>query len=168
MKTEALLLAVLSLGAASWADEPPEVDHQPVPCTIPDKPFSLCAGVSDDNEVAKARVFFRRAGEDYYAFVDMQFDGIKYCATLPAPLDGKVSTIEYYVQAIDNAYQAKRTSTYQIAVQAEGVCEFPPVEKDASRASSIKVYATHKKQGKKLDDAFSSAGVTFVPNTPAR
>jgi hypothetical protein len=168
MKIEALLLAALVLGAASWADEPPEVDHQPVPCTIPDKPYSLCAGVSDDNEVAKARVFFRRAGEDYYAFVEMQFDGIRYCGTLPAPLEGKVPTIEYYVQAIDNAYQAKRTSTYQIAVQAEGVCEFPPVEKDAARAAAIRVYATHKKQGKKLDDAFSSAGVTFVPNAPAR
>jgi hypothetical protein len=168
MKTELLLLAVLALGAASWADEPPEVDHQPVPCTIPDKPFSICARVSDDNEVAKARVFFRRGGEDYYAFVDMQFDGIKYCATIPAPLEGKMSTVEYYVEAIDNAYQSKRTSTYQIAVQPQGVCEFPPVEKDPARASAITVHATHKKQGKKLDDAFSNAGVTFVPNIPAR
>jgi hypothetical protein len=155
MKTAAFLAAALAIGAASWADEAPEVDHQPVPCTIPDKPFSICARVSDDNEVAKARVFFRRGGEDYYG-------------TVPAPLEGKMSTIEYYVQAIDNAYQAKRTSTYQIAVQPQGVCEFPPVEKDQARASSITVYATHKKQGKKLDGAFSSAGVTFVPNTPAR
>jgi hypothetical protein len=168
MKIEALLVFVLALGAASWADEPPEVDHQPVPCTVPDKAFSICARVSDDNEVAKARVFFRRGGEDYYAFVEMQFDGIKYCGTIPAPLDGKMSTIEYYVQAIDNAYQAKRTSTYQIAVQPQGVCEFPPVEKDPARAAAITVYATHRKQGKKLDDAFSSTGVTFVPNIPAR
>jgi hypothetical protein len=168
MKTEALLLVALALGAASWADEPPEVDHQPVPCTVPDKPFSICARVSDDNEVAKARVFFRRGGEDYYAFVEMQFDGIKYCGTVPAPLEGKMSTIEYYVQAIDNAYQSKRTSTYQITVRPQGVCEFPPVEKDPARASAITVYATHKKQGKKLDDAFSNAGVTFVPNIPAR
>ena len=48
-------------------------------------------------------------------------------------------------------------------VQPEGVCEFPPIEKDAARAASIKVYATNKKQGKKLDDAFSASGVTFVP-----
>jgi hypothetical protein len=168
MKMRVLLLAALALGPASWADEPPEVDHQPVPCTIPDQPFTICARVSDDNEVAKARVFFRRAGEDYYGFVEMQFDGIKYCGTLPAPIDGKVSTIEYYVQAIDNAYQIKRTSTYQITVQPQGVCEFPPVEKDPARASAITVYATHKKQGKKLDGAFSNAGVTFVPNAPPR
>jgi hypothetical protein len=43
------------------------------------------------------------------------------------------------------------------------VCEFPPVEKDAARAAAIVVHATHARQGKKLDDAFVAAGVSFVP-----
>ena len=165
MKTEALLLAVVVLGTLSRADEPPEVDHQPVPCTLPGQPFSLCARATDDNEVAKVRIFFRRAGEEYYAFSDMEFDGIKYCGVIPAPLEGKVNSVEYYIQAIDNAYQVKRTSTYQIAVESASACEFPPVEKDPTKIQSIKVYATNRKQ-KKLDDAFSSTGVTFVPNAP--
>jgi len=145
------------------ADEPPEVDFQPAPCTIPDKPLSLCAGVSDDVQVAKARIYFREAGEKYYSFVEMVFGGINYCGTIPAPREGKIKSIEYYVQAIDSDYQAKRTSTYQMSIQAEGVCGFPPVERDPDKASSIVVHATHKKQGKKLPKEFLNVGVTFIP-----
>jgi hypothetical protein len=43
------------------------------------------------------------------------------------------------------------------------VCEFPPVEKDAKRAASIRVLASSKKQGGKLPDEFVAQGVTFVP-----
>jgi len=168
MKTTILWVLAVGLPVLASADDAPIVDHQPVPCTIPDKAISLCANISDDNEVAKSRIYFKRSGEDFYNFVDMQFGGINYCGTLPAPLAGKVLAIEYYIQAIDNAYQPTRTSTYQMNVQAEGVCEFPPIEKEASRAAAIRVFATHKKQGKKLDEAFSSAGVTFVPIAPPK
>ena len=168
MKTALVVVAALGLPLAAAADDPPVVDHQPVPCTLPGKAISLCASVSDDNEVAKARIYFRRAGEDFYNFVDMQFGGTNYCGTLPAPLEGRVLAVEYYIQAVDNAYQPTRTSTFRMNVQTEGACEFPPIEKDTARAASIKVFATHKKQGKKLDEAFSSTGVTFVPITPPK
>jgi hypothetical protein len=160
-----LVVLFLALcAAAASADDPPVVEHQPIPCTIPDRLISVCAHITDDVELAKARAYFRRAGEDYYAYVDMEFGGINYCGTLPAPRAGKVKAIEYYVQAVDNAYQTKRTSTYQMAIQPEGVCEFPPVvDRNAPRTGSITVFATHKKQGKKLDDAFQREGVTFVP-----
>jgi hypothetical protein len=145
------------------ADDPPEVEFQPAPCTVPDKPIALCAGVSDDIQVAKARIYFREAGRKYYSFVEMVFGGINYCGTIPAPKEGKIDSIEYYVQAVDSNYQAKRTSTYQMAIQAEGVCGFPPVEQDPDKASSIVVHATHKKQGKKLHKDFLDTGVTFIP-----
>jgi hypothetical protein len=48
-------------------------------------------------------------------------------------------------------------------VKSEGACEFPPVEMDAKKAASIKVFATNRKQGTKLDPAFVLTGVTFVP-----
>jgi hypothetical protein len=160
-RATALLLAALS--APLLADEPPEIEHQPVPCTIPNKAVSVCATVTDDGQVAKARVYFRKSGEDFFAFVDMVFVGLKYCGTLPAPREGKLDSLEYYVQAIDDQYQSKRLSTYAIAVKPEGACDFPAVETDAARASRIVVFATHKKQGKKLDDAFLPTGVTFVP-----
>jgi hypothetical protein len=157
----ALLLAVASLPAR--ADEPPEIEHQPVPCTIPNRPIQVCAAVTDDGQVAKARVYFRKPGEDFFAFVDMAFVGLKFCGTLPAPREGKLNSVEYYVQAIDDKYQSKRLSTYAIAVKPEGACDFPAIETDPTRANNITVFATHKKQGKKLDGAFLPTGVTFVP-----
>jgi hypothetical protein len=93
----------------------------------------------------------------------MTFGGISYCGTLPGPRAGKTKAVEYYVQALDDQYQAQRTSTYQLQVQAPSVCEFPPVEKDAARTAAITVHATDRKQGKRLPDGFVDTGVTFVP-----
>jgi hypothetical protein len=154
-------LAILAWPSMVLADDPPVIDHQPVPCTVPDKAISLCAAVSDDAEVAKSRIYFKPAGDEFYSFVDMAFRGLNYCGTVPAPREGGMRVLEYYIQAVDNAYQAQRTSTFQMNVQPEGVCEFPPIEKD--RGAAITVYATNKKQGKKLPDEFAASGVTFVP-----
>ena len=156
----AFVLLLLSAGPAP-ADDPPVVEHQPAICTVPDKPLSLCAAISDDGTVATARIYFRRVGEDYYSYVPMTFTGVSYCGTLSAPYE-KAKAIEYYVNAVDDSYQPSRTSTFRLPIQPEGVCEFPPVV-DSAKASAIKVFATNRKQGKKLDDAFAPAGVTFVP-----
>jgi hypothetical protein len=156
----AFVVLVLGTGPAA-ADDPPVVEHQPALCTVPEKPISLCAAISDDGTVATTRIYFRREGEHYYSFVDMAFTGVSYCGTIPGPRE-KTKAIEYYIQAVDDAYQPQRTSTFRLAVQPEGVCEFPPIEKDAAKAASIRVLATNRKQGKKLDDAFNAAGVTFV------
>jgi hypothetical protein len=162
MRCLAPALVLLLASPAVRADDPPAVEHQPALCTVIDKPISLCAAISDDGTVAAARIYFRRAGEDYYSFVDMAFTGVSHCGTLPAPRE-KTKAIEYYVQAVDDAYQPTRTSTFRLPVEAEGVCEFPPLERDAAKAAAIKVFATNRKQGKKLDDGFVSTGVTFVP-----
>ena len=159
----AFVSAFLTAAAQARANDPPVIEHQPAPCTIPDKAISLCAAISDDGTVAKARVYFRSAGEDYYSFVDMAFLGLNYCGTVPAPREGKIKTLEYYLQAIDDQFESQRTSTFQMAIQPEGVCEFPPVEKDAKRAANIRVQASSKKQGSKLPDDFVATGVTFVP-----
>jgi hypothetical protein len=159
----ALALAVWALPLATAAGDPPAIEHQPVPCTVPGKAISLCAAVSADTMVATARIYFRPAGEDFYSFVDMTFGGISYCGTIPAPREGKLKVIEYYLQAVDDQYQPTRTSTFQMHVQPEGMCEFPPIEKDAGRAAAIKVFATNRKQGNKMHDAFVTTGVTFVP-----
>lgn len=154
------LVVLLALTAA--ADELPQVEHQPSPCTVPDKPFTLCSRVSDDVQVAKVRVYFRRAGETWYAFVDGAFDGVNFCATLPAPRGGKTPLVEYYVQAIDSSFQAARSPLYALRVQSEEQCGFAPVERDPARAASLVVFATNQKQ-KRLSDGFVETGVRFVP-----
>ena len=162
MTKRLLPLPLFLCAAAALANDPPSIDHQPALCTVADKPIALCATISDDGQVAVARVYFRRVGEDFYSFVPMSFTGVSYCGTLPAPRE-KAKVVEYYINAVDDAYQPQRTSTFRLRVQPEGVCEFPPIEKDQARAAAIKVFATNRKQGKKLDDAFALAGVTFVP-----
>src|SRR6267142_2456587 len=107
------LAAAVLLPLPLWA-EPPAVDHQPSPCTLPDKPASLCATITDDGQVAASRIYFRPAGEKYYSFVDMAFGGLSFCGTLPGARAGKVQTIEYYVQAVDDQYESQRTSTFNM------------------------------------------------------
>jgi hypothetical protein len=161
-----LLVSVLAMVAPvmpARADAPPAVEHQPALCTEAEKAISLCAAISDDGTVAVARLYFRRAGEKYYSFVDMPFTGIDYCGTLPAPREKKVKVVEYYIHAVDDNYEPTRTSTFQLPVEEEGVCEFPPLEQDEARARAITVFATNRRQGKKLDGAFVRTGVTFVP-----
>ena len=167
MRARAAGRAGIALGAALAAAgaaraEPPQVDHQPAPCSLPGRAVSLCATITDDGQVAKARIYFRPTGEKFYSYVDMEFGGLSFCGTLPAPREGKVKSIDYYVQAIDDQFESQRTSTYALAVQPENACEFPAVEKDAARAQSIVVHLTNRKQGKKLPDGFLAAGVTVV------
>jgi len=157
-----LTLVLVAAATAAAADDPPLIEHQPVPCTVPAKPMSICAAISDDAMVNSARVYFRQRGEKYYSYAEMSFTGLQYCGTVPAPREGKLDAIEYYLQAVDDAFQARRTSTYQMVVQSPEVCGFPPVEKDPEKASSITVYATNKKQGDKLDGDFVREGVNFV------
>ena len=159
-----LVPSLLVLPALAGA-EPPILEHQPSACTVPEKAISLCATITDDSQVAKARLYFRASGEKYWNVLDMTFGGISFCGTVPAPRAGKVQTVEYYIQAIDDSYEAQRTSTYELRVQGEDACGFPPLETDAQRAAAMTIYGTHKKQGKKLDDKFSSVGVTFVAVT---
>lgn len=165
MKVRALASAVLlAVGLAPAATaEPPNVDHQPSPCMVPDKPASLCASITDDGQVAAARIYFRPAGDKFYSFVDMVFGGLSFCGTVPGARAGKVQVLEYYVQAVDDQYESQRTSTFNMEVKPE--CEFAPVEKDPARAAAIVVHATNQKQGKKLPEELVSTGVSFVPVT---
>jgi hypothetical protein len=122
----------------------------------------VCAVVTDDSQIAKVRTYFRASGERDFCYVEMVSDGDEYCGTLPAPRDGKMDALEYYIQAIDDSYESKRTSTKSLELQEPEVCGFPPVERDPARARAITVYATQREQ-RRLDDAFLGDGVTFVP-----
>jgi hypothetical protein len=158
-----LIAAVVFVPSAVRADDAPVIEHQPSPCTLADQPISFCAFIADDGKVAKARIFFRPTGDKFFSFVEMEFGGINYCGTLPAPQGGKLRSFEYYVQAVDDQFQAHRTSTFEVVLQPEANCGFAPLEKDPAKAAAITVYASHPKQGKKLPGGFVATGVKFVP-----
>jgi len=163
MKRSLAVSALVLVTTVPARAESPVVDHQPSPCTVADQPITLCASISDDGQVGAARIYFRSAGEKYYNFVNMAFLGLNHCGTLPAPRAGKLKAIEYYIQAVDDQYESQRTNTYNLTVQDVTLCEFPPVEKDPTKAAAIKVHATNAKQGKKLPDEFAATGVSFIP-----
>lgn len=158
----ALALAALPAGGAAQ-EIAPDVVHQPALCTVPGKPISICAAVSDDGQVVKVRAFFRPEGERYFSFVEMERRGDEYCGTLPAPREGKMDRLEYYVWAVDDEYVPQRTVPFLLELQEEEECTFPPLERDPARAGAITVYATSSRQGDELDGDFDPTGVTFVP-----
>jgi len=149
----ATLFGALLFGAAP--DEP-VLDHQPVVCTAPEKNARLCAYVADDGEVRRSRVYFRAKGQPAFYYVDMAFDGIQFCATLPAPKKN-VPVVEYYVWAVDNDFLSQRTRTYEIAFTPTG-CEFPVFDEDPTRTKGLVVAATSEKQGKKIE-SFHEEGI---------
>src|SRR5262245_4808426 len=108
MRRRLLTVTVVLPALLAFADDPPVIEHQPIPCTIPAKPISICAAIADDAMVAKAKVYFRPADDKFYAFVEMAFGGLNYCGTLPGPR-AKLKSIEYYVQATDDQFQSQRT-----------------------------------------------------------
>ena len=151
----------------AFANDPPDVQHQPAECSVLEKPIELCASVLDDGDIAKVRTYFRRPGEKEYLVSEMTFEGARFCTTLPAVKAGKLRTLEYYIQAIDTEYESKRTSTYQLQIQAESDCAFPAIQKDPKKAAAIRVQATTAKQTK-LPDYLYPTGVTFVPVAGAK
>ncbi len=161
-------LAFALAPALAPANDPPSVEHQPAQCSTVAKPIELCASVLDDGDIAKVRAYFRRPGDKEYLVTEMAFEGARFCTTLPGVKVGKLRSLEYYIQAVDTEYESKRTSTYQLQIQAENECEFPAVQKDAKKASTIKVQATSAKQGSKLPDFLEPKGVTFVPAAGAK
>ena len=156
MVRTSLIAAVLLLAASLEADEP-VVDHQPVVCSIPGKHARICSYVADDGEVKRVRVYFRAENEDAFYYSDMAFDGIQYCATLPVP-KGSVKVVEYYVWAVDDEFHAQRTRTYKIFFVPESPCEYPVLDEDPERTSSLVVHATSSKQGDSVE-GFEADGI---------
>jgi len=148
---------------ADAQDQAPDVVHQPSLCTVFGSPLSVCAVVTDDGQVVKVRTHFRPEGERYFSFVEMELRDDQYCGTLPAPREGRMKQLEYYVWAVDDEYVPQRTTPFLLDVVEEGVCDFPPLERDPARAASITVYATNARQGDERDDAVERAGVTCGP-----
>ena len=160
--TVGALLALLASGSTAGpllAADAPIIEHQPVPCSLPAKHTRICALIADDGEIKKAKIYFRAKGESAFYWSEMGLDFRNFCATLPVP-EPSVRAVEYHIWAIDDDLQTRRTTDFEISVDPEQSCPHPVLDEDPERTSRLVVYATTRKQGKKLRH-FSAEGVTF-------
>lgn len=154
-----LALAICALPALA---EKPVIDHQPVVCSLPEAHPRICALAADDGAVRRVDVFFRAQGQKAFYRSKMEWDAIRYCATLPVP-QRSVKVVDYYIRAIDDEVQLERTIDFQISVDPNTSCEYPVIDQDPERTSRLVVYATVAKQGKKIR-GFERDGIArFVP-----
>jgi hypothetical protein len=162
-----VVAALLEASVRADASAPPLIHHEPRRCTVAGQPIGVCAIMTANKGIVGARIYFRRAGEKFFSYVEMSFSPVGYCGTLPAPLAGKTPTIEYYLEENDNEDQSRRSEPYPVEVKDPGACPSTPQEKDPAYHGKIKVFATEVKQGRRLPKGFDPAGVTFVAATSA-
>ena len=155
------VLALMGLAPVAVADEP-VIDHQPVECSVPGRNARICAYVLDDGEVKRVRVYFRSERQEAFYWSDMAFDGIQFCATLPVAEEG-VRAIDYYVWAVDDAFQTSRTRPGRISLAPTSPCAYPVIDEDPDRVANLHVQATSDKQGDEIEDFETEGIVEFVP-----
>jgi hypothetical protein len=156
------LVAAVVLTAQAAQNDEPTIDHQPVECSTPEKNTRICAHVLDDGEVKRVRVYFRAEKQEAFYWSDMAFDGIQFCATLPVAKKN-VSTLEYYVWAVDDEFQSTRTRSNLVSLAPDAPCAFPVIDEEPERIANLVVNATSEKQGKGIEE-FEERGITqFVP-----
>jgi hypothetical protein len=156
-----LLLSLSCLPSPALAEEP-TIDHQPVECSTPEKNTRICAYVLDDGEVKRVRAYFRAEKQEAFYWSDMAFDGIQFCATLPVAKKN-VSTLEYYVWAVDDGFQSVRTRTYPVSLSPTSPCAFPVVDEEPERIGKLVVNATSEKQGTSIEEFEERGIIQFVP-----
>ena len=120
MRVSILFASIWITFCIQAANQPPTIEHEPHDCTAERRRARLCAEVSDDSGVGDVRLVFRVNGTRGYYWTPMSFDGSRYCAWLPAPIP-KTRSIEYYVEAFDDAYESSRTRSFDLSVRDD--CE---------------------------------------------
>jgi hypothetical protein len=78
---------------------------------------------SPAERLSRARVQFRAGGTPHWYYVDMAREGDCFTATLPKPKK-QTKTIDYYVEAVDNAFSETRTPEHApIVVGRQAECQ---------------------------------------------
>ena len=155
----ALWLGLGALVASVGRAEPPFIDHQAIPCSLPQAHPRICATIADDGTVKRAKLFFRAAGQSAWYWSEMVLDFRSFCATLPRP-EAETEAIDYYLWAMDDAFETERTRDFRVPL--DGGCAHPVIDDDPERISHLEIHATVKKQKKKLY-GFVDQGVDFHP-----
>jgi hypothetical protein len=133
------------------------VQHDGVGCVLAEHHPRLEARISPEDEVARARVFFRTAGTPHWYFVEMTSQAGSWTGVLPKP---KASTerIEYYLEATDKVFSPARTPERTApVVPGPAACQKDAVM--AASAPAARVVVTAAAGGPAVPAGFLDAGL---------
>jgi len=134
------------------------IEHKPVACVVADRFPLVEARVEPAAKVARARVLFRAAGTPDWYFVEMKPEKGVFHGTLPKPLKA-TKQIEYYIDAMDQGMEERRTAEYAPAVVG-GAGECPSKMLTAAVLTSAKLAIGSLTPGvTALPAGFSSIGI---------
>lgn len=156
--SELLTFASLAVFPGLASAQGLSIQHEQIGCVVAERYPVINARVEPVTSVARARVYFRAAGGSSWYFVAMKGEGESLTAALPMP---KKSTkkIEYYVEAVDQAFAESRTAEYSPDVVVhEGQCRRDALV--AAALTSAKLAVRTVAGAPAVPAGFSAAGVT--------
>lgn len=150
------VLAVLT-AASSVAAADLTVDHPGIACVVAGKHPIIAARLAPEEQVARARVYFRGGGQSRWYFVDMAVADGRFRGTLPKPTM-KLKTIEYYVDGLGRSMAEARSANHEPrVVPDEASCRG---EAALLLADQARVVVGGAPQGAPVPEGFSAEGVT--------
>ncbi len=104
----------------------PVINHQAIECVIANEHPVIRAQVQPSTDVQTVKVYFHaQLFSDFY-FVEMtQTDDGDFIARLPVPAP-ETKRFDYYIEAVNHAYDTSRTAGYSPRVTGENECDRDP------------------------------------------
>jgi hypothetical protein len=118
-----LTLALCVVGAGPLSAQAVSIQHDDVSCLVAGQYPEIRACFDPTENVARARVYFRKGGTRDWYYVAMTPDEACFKGVLPRPR-GSIGRIDYYVAATDQQFTETRTEEYPpTVVKKESDCD---------------------------------------------
>ena len=119
MKLSPIVLLALAAARTAGADASAlTVDHRGVACLVAGRHPVIAARFAPEEQVARARVYFRGGGQQRWFYVDMATAEGAFRGTLPKPTL-RLATVEYYVDAVGRSLAEARSPNHAPRVVAD-------------------------------------------------
>jgi hypothetical protein len=117
------MLGLCLLGAGTLSAQPIAILHEDVSCLVAGRYPVIEACFEPSENVARARVYFRKGGTPKWYYVEMTPSGECFEGILPRPLRS-IGHIDYYIEATDRQFVETRTREFPpTVVSKESECE---------------------------------------------
>lgn len=114
-RVAALALLAFALAPRGLLAEAPVIEHEGAGCVVANRFPRIEARITPEENVARARVYFRAEGTPHWYFVDMAGEAGRFAAALPKPKPS-LKRLEYYVEATDKVMGSSRSAEHTPAV----------------------------------------------------